>query len=167
MPMAGVAARAVDATGVVAAAATVWIVDALLVVLACNACAVSAALDSVTVADDFVPSATTWLAPMVLVDVEGVVAFTGAGCVEFDSVSAGIDVVGSASGAGITGGALGSVGWVVASPVGSLESAGVSTGPVSSSSGSALVGVGAVDASDSEVLVSAPPLLLTVTPGAT
>jgi hypothetical protein len=99
------------------------------------------------------------------VDVEGVVAFTVAGCVEFDSVSAGVDVVGSVSGAGVAGGVLGSVGSVVSS-AGSLESGGGSTTLVSSSV-SALVGVGAVDASDSVALVCAPPLLLMVTSDAT
>jgi hypothetical protein len=151
-----------------AAAATVWVVDALLVVLACNACAVSAALDSVADAGGCVSAATTWLAPTVLVDVVGVVAFTVAGCVEFDSVSAGFEVVGSGFGAWVSGGVLDSAGSVVSS-AGSLESGGVST-PLVSSSGSVLVGVGAVgavDASDSAVLVCAPPLLLMVTPGAT
>ncbi len=164
MPMAGGATRVVGAAGVVAAAPPVWVVGALLVVLACNACAVSAELDSVTVADDCVSAATTWLAPTVLVDVEGVVAFTVAGCVEFDSVSVGVDVNGSASGAWVAGGALGSVGSVV-SPAGSLESGGVST-PLVPSSGSAPVGAGTVDVPDS-VLLCAPPLLLMVTPDAT
>jgi hypothetical protein len=49
---------------------------------------------------------------------------------------------------------------------GSLDSCWVST-PLVSSSDSALVGSGAVDASDSVVLVCAPPLLLIVTPDAT
>ena len=60
----------------------------------------------------------------------------------------------------------GSVGAVVSpEAAGSLESGGVSTAPVSSS-GSELVGVGAVDAFDSVLLVCAPPLLLMVTPDA-
>jgi hypothetical protein len=115
-----------------------------------NACVVSAALDAVIVADDCVAAATTLLAPMVLV---GVGAFTVAGCVEFDLVSAGFDVV------------LGSVGSVV-SPTGSLESCGVST-PLASPAGSALVGAGTADDPDSVALVCAPPLLLIVTPDAT
>jgi hypothetical protein len=168
MPIAGGATRAVDAAaGVAATVAAVWVVSALLVVLACTVCAVSAALDSVTVADDCVSPETTWLASTVLVDAEGVVAFTVAGCVEFDSVSGGLDITGSASGAWVAGGVLGSVGSVVSpEPVGSLVSGGVST-PLVSSSGSVLVGAGAAGASDSVVLVCAPPLLLMVTPEAT
>jgi hypothetical protein len=49
---------------------------------------------------------------------------------------------------------------------GSLDFGWVST-PLVSSSDSVLVDFGAVDASDSVVLVCVPPLLLTVTPGAT
>jgi hypothetical protein len=120
----------------------------------------------VTADDDCASAATTWLSPTVLVDGEGVAAVTVAGCVEFDSVSGEVDVTGSASGAGVAGGVLGSAGSVV-SPAGSPESGGISTAVVSTSGGSSIVGVGAVAASDSAVLLCAPPLLLMVTPDAT
>jgi hypothetical protein len=84
--------------------------------------------------------------------VDGVVALTVAACDEFDSGSAEFDVVCSASGAGVAGGVLACGGSAVSPEVaGSLESGGVS---------------GAVGAADSGVLVCAPPLLPTVTPGA-
>jgi hypothetical protein len=107
--------------------------------------------------------ATTPTAPTVDV---GVAAVAVAGCVEFDSGSAGVDEARSASGAGVAGG-VGLVG-AGASPeaVGSLDWGGVST-PLASSRGSGLVDVGAVGASDSVVLVCAPPLLPMVTPDAT
>jgi hypothetical protein len=86
---------------------------------------------------------------------------------EFESLLAGVGVVCSGCGAGLAGGVLGSVGSVVSpASAGSLESDGVSSALVSSS-GSVVVGVEAVGASDSVVLVCAPPLLLTVTPEAT
>jgi hypothetical protein len=102
-PVAGVATRAVEAAGA-AAAARVWVVSALLAVLTVNACAVGAALDSVTVVDDFATVAPTSATPT-----EGgvVVALTVAECVEFDLGLAGVDVVCSVSGAGVAGGVLG------------------------------------------------------------
>jgi len=164
MSMAGGATRTAEAAGAVAAAPTVWVVSSLLSVFTWTARAVGAALDSVTVADGCATVATTWPAPTVLV---GVVAFTVAECVEVDSLGAGVDVVSSVCGAGVAGGVLESVGSVVSpAAAGSLESRGVST-PLVSSSGSALVGAGTVDAPDSVVLVCAPPLLLMVTPEAT
>jgi len=99
--------------------------------------------------------------------VVAVVALTVAECVSLDSVSAGVDVVGSVCSAGVAGGVLESVDSVgLPAAAGSLESGGIST-PLVSSSGSALVGAGTVDAPDSVVLVCAPPLLLMVTPEAT
>jgi hypothetical protein len=102
-PIAGAATWAVGAAGAVAAA-TVWVVSALLAALTVNACAVGTALDSVTVADGCATVTTTSTTPT---EVGVVVALTVAECVEIDSVLAGVDVVRSVSGAGVTGGALG------------------------------------------------------------
>jgi hypothetical protein len=101
MPTVGVATWAVGAAGVVAAAATVWVVSALLAVLAVNACVVGTVLDSAASA-----STTPLVAGVVdaVVDDDGVVALTVAECVEFDSGSAGVDEVCSVSGAGVAGG---------------------------------------------------------------
>jgi hypothetical protein len=75
---------------------------------------------------------------------------TVAECVEFDSFLAGVDVSCSDSGADVAGGVLGTVG------------SGTTTGTVGSLDGAVLV-----DELGSVVPVCAPPLLLTVTPGAT
>jgi hypothetical protein len=103
MPIAGVATWAVGAAGA-AAAAVVWVVSALLAVLTVNACAVGTALDTVAVAD---ASATGAPASTTPTEVGVVAALTVAGCVEFDPVSAVVDVVCSVSGAGVAGGVLG------------------------------------------------------------
>jgi hypothetical protein len=124
----------------------------LLAVVTFNACAVGAALDSVSVADGCaaVAAATT------AAEVGAVAAATVAGCVEFDSFLAGVDVGCSGSGADVAGGVLGAVGsGTTTGTVGSLDGAGGSTPLV------------LVDELGSVVLVCAPPLLLTVTPGAT
>jgi hypothetical protein len=98
----------------------------------------------VTIADGWAPVETTLAASTEVADVDEfsaeVAALAVGGCVEFDSVSAGFDVVCSAWGAEAAGGVLGSVGSVV-SPA------------LVSSSSSVLVGVGAVDILDSVVLV--------------
>jgi hypothetical protein len=107
MPVAGVATRAVAAAGAVAAA-TDWVVSALLLVLTVNACAVGTAVDLVTVADGCATVATIFAAPVAVVGDDGAVAaLTVAEWVEFDPVLAGVDVVGSDSGAGVGGGVLG------------------------------------------------------------
>jgi hypothetical protein len=102
-PVAGVAARAVEVAGA-AAAASVWVVSALLAVLTVNACAVGAALGSMTVVDCFAAVVPTSTPPT---GVGVVVALTVAECVEFDLGLAGVDVVCSVSGAGVAGGVLG------------------------------------------------------------
>ena len=102
MPIVGVATWAVGAAGALAAA-TVWFVSALLAVSTSNACAVGAALDSVTVADGCATVATSSITPT---EVGVVAALTAAECVEFDSGLAGVDVVCSVSGAGVAGGAF-------------------------------------------------------------
>lgn len=73
MPVAGVATRAVAAAGAVAAA-TDWVVSALLLVLTVNACAVGTAVDLVTVADGCATVATTFAAPVAVVGDDGAVA---------------------------------------------------------------------------------------------
>ena len=146
MPMAGGATRAAGATRALAAAAIAGVVDALSAVLAINACAVGIAPDSVTVADGCAPVETTLTASTEVADVDefssDIAVSAVVECVEFDSVSAGVDVVGSLSGAWVAGGVLGSAGSSVA-PTGSLESGGVSTMLVPSS-GSVLVDVAPV-----------------------
>lgn len=119
-------------------------------VLTFNACAVGAALDSVSVAD----GCTTVAAAATSAEAGVVAALTVAGCVEFDSDLAGVDV--DCSGSGVAGGVLGAAGSGTSTgTVGSLDSGGGSTPLV------------LVDELGSVVLVCAPPLLLTVTPGAT
>jgi hypothetical protein len=156
MPVAGGATTAVGTAGA-AAAATVWVVSALRAVVVENACAAGTALDSVLVADGFSVVVPASAAPT---EVAGGETLTAADRVESDLVLAGVDVGCSASGSGVAGGALGcSVGSTVSpEETGSLDSGWVST---------PLVDVGAVDASDSVVLVCAPPLLLIVTPDET
>ena len=101
------ATRAVAAAGA-AAAATDWVVSALLAVLTVNACAVAAAVDLVTVADGCALVVTTFAAPTEVVGDDGAAgALTAAECVEFDSGLAGVDAGCSASGAGVAGGVLG------------------------------------------------------------
>ena len=101
-PVTGVASCGAGATGT-AAAATVWVVSALLAVFTVNACAVGAALDSVTDADGFATVETTSATPA---EVGAVAALTVADSVESDPVLAG-DVVCSASGVVVAGGVLG------------------------------------------------------------
>lgn len=146
---------------------TDWVVSALLAllltVLAANARAAGAALDSVAEADG---CATVAVASTTPAEVGVVAASTVAGCVEFDSDLAGGDVDCWASGAGV--GVLGVVGsGTTTGTVGALDGPGVSA-PVVPSSGSVLTGAAAaVDPPGSVAAVCAPPLLLMVTPDAT
>ena len=118
-----------------------------------NACAAGTALDSVADADG---CATVAAAATTPTEAGAVAALTVTGCVEFDSFLAGVDAVCSGSGADVAGGVLGAVGsGTTTGTVDSLDGAGVSTPLV------------LVDELGSVVLVCAPPLLLTVTPGAT
>jgi hypothetical protein len=149
------------------------VLSALLAVLTVNACAAGNALDAVAAADDWATASAT---PTECVDDDAdetvtgdddvVATLTVAECVEFDPVLAVVDVVCSASGAEVAGGAHG---WVVS--VTSPEPVGVGSGcgtttlvPVGDGT---LADAGGFDACDSVVLACAPPLLLTVTPDAT
>jgi len=133
------------------AAATATVESAPLAVVATNAFAVVTALDVVAVAGGGVTLVTTFRAPTEVVGDDGVVtAFSVAECVEFESDSTGVDVGCSVSGAGVAGGVLAS---------GSSSVSPAAAGSPDSGD--------AVAASDSVGLVCAPPLLPTVTPGAT
>ena len=101
-PVAGVATWAVGTTGAIAAASA-EVVSAPLAVLVLNACAVGAALDSVTLVDGFATIPWTSTTPT---EVGVVAALTVAECVEFDSVLAGVDAGCSVSGAGVAGGVI-------------------------------------------------------------
>jgi hypothetical protein len=154
MPIVGAPTWAAGATGATTAAAaeTVWDVSALLAVVTFNACAAGTALDS----ESFADGCATVAAATTSAEAGVVAALTVAGCVEFDSFLAGVDVGCSGSGADVAGGVLGAVGsGTTTGTVGSLDGAGGSTPLV------------LVDELDCVVLVCAPPLLLTVTPGAT
>jgi hypothetical protein len=154
---------AVGAAGAIAAAAA-WVVNALLAVVTLNACAVGAALDSAVVADACATGATTSRTPT---EVGVVATLTVADCVDLDSLLAGVDVGCCVSGAAVAGGVLGSVGaGVTPESVGSLDCDCVST-PLVLVGGWTLAVSGAGDTTGSVPLVTAPPLLLTVTPDAT
>jgi hypothetical protein len=116
-----------------------------------NACAVGTAFGSVSDAD----GGATAAAATAPAEVGVVAALTATGCVAFDSFLAGADVGCSGAGADVAGGVLGAVG------------SGITTGTVGSLDGGGSTPLVLVDELGSVVLVCAPPLLLTVTPGAT
>src|SRR5215204_1273234 len=107
IPGTGAATWAAGATGALAAAAIAGVVDALSAVLAINACAVGIAPDSVTVADGCASVETTLTASTEVADVDefssDIAVSAVVECVEFDSVSAEVGVVGSVSGAWVAG----------------------------------------------------------------
>ena len=153
-------AKAAGATtvGATAAAANVLLAAVLL-----NVCAVDTATDSATVATGCVAVETTSTTSAGAVDDD--VVFTTADWVEFDLLPTGVVVVCSASSAGVAGGVSCRTGSVGATGV--TGPAGNTSAPSAISCVSDALGDGSVEACDSAVLVCAPPLLLTVTPGAT
>jgi hypothetical protein len=146
-PVTGATSCAVEATGAVTGVTDVAD-STLLAVVASAPLAVVTMRDVVTVGDCCV--ATTLTAATEVVGGDGAVTALEVGaCFEFDSDSARLDVGCSGSGAGVTGNSD----WVSVSLAFCVDSA--------------LVDAAGVVAADSVVLVCAPPLLLTVTPGPT
>jgi hypothetical protein len=143
-------------TGALTAAAVVWVVSALLIVLVDNVCAAGTEIDSVTVADGSGALATVSVTSVEFGVVEALTV-TAEG-VEFDSGLVVFEVVCSDVGAVGSVVSTGTDGW--------LDVGGTSTTLVSSGD-SGLAGVGGADSSASVVLVCAPPLLPMVTPVAT